>query len=221
MTCSNQTRRIIFLDIDGPVLSPRYMMVKRRFNNKDIKFNGLTEKFKTIAEDHFHLADPAAVMMITDLVLETDAKIVISSVWRLRGYEQFVEDFESFGFDRSLLHPDWRTTGKSFKRREDEILLWLDRHPEVERFVTVDDEQLDFDTHIQVCAVNGFLVDNYDQAYECLTDEDTPLSINLYNVAMVDFLGPRDIVDNNERLGRCRQRLTKRKDVIRKKYQPD
>ena len=69
--------------------------------------------------------------------------------------------------------------------------------------------------------MNGFLVDNYDQAYEYLTGEDAPLSVNLYNVAMVEFLGPDEIPENDERLTRCNKRLADRKDAIRKKYTPD
>lgn len=217
----SEAQNIIFLDIDGPVLSPRFLMMARRFDGKSAKFNGLTKKFAEMAKDHFHLADPVTVMMITDLAHETNSKIVISSIWRLGGYEQFVEDFEDFGFDRDLLHEDWRTNGQVLDRREDEVQLWLDRHPEVKRFVTIDDEPLDFDSHIQVCAVNGFLVDNYDQAYEVLTGEESPLPINLYNHAAVDFYGPETLVENDESLKRCNQRLADRRAAIRKKYQPD
>ena len=90
-----------------------------------------------------------------------------------------------------------------------------------ERAATLADEPLDFDSHIQVCAVNGFLVDNYDQAYEILTGEESPLPINLYNHAAVDFYGPKELVENDESLRRCNQRLADRRAAIRKKYQPD
>lgn len=204
------SKNIIFLDVDGPLVSPLNIIARNYANQTRYKFHGLAKEFiKTSQDNPAWVSDPSAVILITYLAQETNAKIVISSTWRQHGYKLFSKEFKELGFDHALLHKDWRTTTESLRNREDEIQLWLDRNPDIEKFVTIDDELLDFDTHIQVCAVNGFLFDNYIQAYEALTNEKHP-NLNLYAQASVHYNAPNAIVEGNQRLKRSARRLKER-----------
>ena len=221
MALKNPIERVIFLDIDGPIIPPKNLVMRSML--KDIeqaggKLHGLTADFIGATDKILHLHDPIAVVLITHLALETNSKIVISSTWRGYGYDQFVEDFEGFGFDRSLLHEDWRTKPGNTMPRKQEVEEWLSRHPEVKKFVTIDDELLDFDEHVQVCAHNGFIYDNYNQAYELLTGEEPLLCCNLYTVGFVDFVGPENFAKDDPEIANGIKRLNDRKEAIRARY---
>lgn len=210
--------RVIFLDIDGPVIPPKTLMAQRAIDKLQSKLYGAAAQFADAAKDVTWMCDPTNVILITLLAEETNAKIVISSTWRGHGYEGFVEDFKSFGFDPDLLHQDWRTTDKILTCREDEVQAWLDRHPETEAWVTIDDEALDFDNHVQVCAANGFLADNYTQAHELLTGKEAPMLVSLYNQAHVDFYGPQHIIDESPKVQRSIERLRQRRAQTRERF---
>lgn len=119
--------RVIFLDIDG-VLN----------NLKDAhEESPLTDRFAL----DFSNWNPHALRRLNDLCKATGAKVVISSSWRKLQSdpawwnEQFVlnarcPDIEVIGI-----------TGDShngFRGRE--VNDWLAKHPEVERYVIIDDE---------------------------------------------------------------------------------
>jgi hypothetical protein len=114
--------RILFLDIDGVLNSSFYLHGKPR---------------KTWPFEHI---DPAAVQLLNKVVRETDCKIVISSSWRIilpywvlrmvlacRGFE-----FASHIIDQTPRH--------GFDNRGMEIQAWLNKRPDVSRFVIVDDD---------------------------------------------------------------------------------
>jgi len=127
-------RKILFLDVDGVL-------------------NNIVSLSRGI-----HI-DPHCVVLL-DRVLEEvpDVDIVISSVWRANGVDKMEFLLESTGLQNSKrieIEPgaeegDLRkmkfhsrivgTTGKWDDCRGREIQNWLDAHPEVERFVIVDDD---------------------------------------------------------------------------------
>lgn len=211
--------RVIFLDIDGPVIPPRTLFAQHIAKNLNTPPNGLAAKFASSIENCTWAPDPVAVLFIQHLAQETNAKIVISSTWRGHGKEDFTKSFLEFGFDPSYLHEDWRT-GRTLENRTMEIQEWLDRHPEIESFVTIDDELLDFDTHIQVCPENGFLVDNYNQAYMALTGDKEPyFASNFFITAMPEFHGPQRIPDQDTSFKRSTERLNTRRKERTIKFQ--
>lgn len=117
-------KAVIFVDVDGPMIPVRAMYLPTQ--------TSISSAF-----------DPCAASMLLKLVDQTNASIVISSVRRKDGYERCVELFESNGIPSSLFHEDWRTSPESGRTRSAEIADWLQRHPEVEQWVALDDEVLD------------------------------------------------------------------------------
>lgn len=206
--------KIIFLDIDGPVIPLKNIAALWRDPHQPppYKVYGLAATFLENARDKSNIlkcADPYAVLMITQLAAFSDAKIVISSSWRnLSSDKQSFETvFQDLGFDPALLHDDWRTpTFAGEKGREEEIKDWIARHPEITHFVTLDDEPLDLETHIQVCAENGFLHGNFNQALELLGCGDKKLNCDPYWIATIGFHGPDHLLDD-PRLQNAKSRL--------------
>lgn len=90
---------------------------------------------------------PILVARAYELVKETGAKCVLSSTWRLSGYERTLECLEQRG---------WPTAKDDFigatphlgMARGCEIGEWLVSHPDVETFVIVDDSS-DMTTHMR------------------------------------------------------------------------
>lgn len=123
--------KVIFLDIDGVL------------NN--VRSNTFGELWNESGWDHACIANLIATLD------STKAKIVISSTWRLLFSKEELEAMflKRFGFELPIIG---RTpTPKEFDRvrfsevvegvsRGKEIQVWLDRHPEVERFVILDDD---------------------------------------------------------------------------------
>jgi hypothetical protein len=86
--------------------------------------------------------DPAMVARVAKLVMALNAKVVVSSAWRIYFDLPYLQSIlEQFGFpadaiiDRTLSLP----TDDPNSERGEEIKEWLDRHPQVKRFVILDD----------------------------------------------------------------------------------
>lgn len=115
--------KIIFLDIDGVLINRNSLRVANGFNAKP---------------------DPACVRALNEIVRRTRAKIVVSSIWRLRGETEICRLLVDWGvrggaFD---ITPDLtKTYGMLFTavQRGDEIQAWLDEHKNVKNFVIIDD----------------------------------------------------------------------------------
>lgn len=110
--------RILFLDFDGVLNTPRTWLRGKR-----------------------HGLDVDKVKMISDLVHEEDAYIVISSAWRnLYPLETLITWLEQRGLKdarkrvigKTPKYPDMRFRGV-------EIMTWLHMHPEVTSYVAIDD----------------------------------------------------------------------------------
>lgn len=114
--------KIVFLDFDGVVSTPRAHMAR------------------TDAPLPDRWIDPIAVKLFNLLCEATDAAVVISSSWRLLydGRESFREMMLRNGF-AAALHADWRTE-RIDGPRGDEVAEWLSRHPEVTAHAILDDE---------------------------------------------------------------------------------
>ena len=123
MTNNNNKLRIIFLDLDGVISTPDY---------------------------HWHL-DPNKVALLEEIIKATDAKIVVSSSWRVGCKD--INDFIDKIFGRwrlqsgNLEHKSimvnamYDITDTHGSTRGDEIKRWLDAHKdEVESYVILDDD---------------------------------------------------------------------------------
>lgn len=110
--------RILFLDFDGVLNTPATWTFDKQY--------GL---------------DVAKVKMISDLVNEEDAYIVISSAWR-NNYS--LDTLITWLGQRGLRNARKRVIGKTPKYpdmrfRGVEIMIWLHMHPSVTSYVAIDD----------------------------------------------------------------------------------
>jgi len=112
--------RILFLDIDGVVLSGE-------------------ELWRT--GDHRYLP-PEKIALVNEVCARTGAEVVVSSTWRSFDYCQ--DMLLRAGI---CLHRDWRTELESKTgsiiigcRRGEQIKRWLHWHPEISSYAIVDDD---------------------------------------------------------------------------------
>lgn len=103
--------KVVFLDIDG-VLNCAHTSARMR---------GLIG------------IDPFLVSIFNKIILETDAKIVLSSSWRLFSLDEVKSVFP-------MLYDVTSSIREHGSVRGDEIQKWLDEHPEVERYAILDDD---------------------------------------------------------------------------------
>ena len=138
--------RVIFLDIDG-VMAP-------------IPYRKEPEEFSLIA-----------VRSLNYLVDKTDAKIVISSLWRtLYKWDVLLEILAKNGI-KSV--PIGRTQEfANFMERENEIQAWLDDNPDVTNYVILDDMEGLFDklesNLVPINEFNGLSPQDVEDACEIL-----------------------------------------------------
>lgn len=122
--------------------------------------------------------DPVCVLMLKKAILETGVKVVMSSTWRIVAPELMMERLKDFRME-TLLHEDYQTKDLigPFQKynRSDEIKEWLSRHPEVEKYVIVDDDKSLFDKyHLDEMVLThegkGFNYRDYKKVIEKLVD---------------------------------------------------
>ena len=122
--------KIIFLDIDGVLNTDRQIRINNLEQIKDIKF------------------DPIAMKNLKKIVEESKAKIVITSTWRVHrqdnGYlwRELIRNFEMYNLDTNTLLDITPVIDRNMKTelREKEILDWLTKHKNIEKFVILDDQ---------------------------------------------------------------------------------
>ena len=124
------TNKVLFLDIDGPMIPIRAFILPFQDTGNPTWF------------------DPIAVVFINKLLDEDPTlKLVISSARRGAGTDEVRRILAKNGMDPRCLHDDWCTPVKLTGTRGDEIQWWLDDHPEVTHHVAVDDIAIDGDVN--------------------------------------------------------------------------
>lgn len=106
-----------------------------------------------------------AIRWLNKLCLSCHAKIVISSSWRHMGFQKCRDCLYASGLSKDIEIIDFTPT--TFGERGEEIGLWLKVHPEVERFVILDDDtdMAGLEEHLIKCNQHiGFSADEYNQA---------------------------------------------------------
>ena len=150
--------KIIFLDIDGPMIPVRaFVLPGNKFGEGSAK-----------------CFDHVAVAMINTLVEFTGAKVVLSSSWRCHfTQEQMLVFFEREGLHITF-HEDWATTWKFSSERCHEIKWWLDDYPETTHYVIIDDARMPenffglLENSIPVDPYDGLLFNDFRKAIEIL-----------------------------------------------------
>jgi hypothetical protein len=152
--------KYLILDIDGVLNSIRSCYAYKGFGHPEP--NLTLEKSKL---------DPVAVKLIQRLIEETDAKVVVSSTWRI------LSEIKDFDF---LELPIIDFTPNKFQYRGDEIKEWLDNHPDTESYVIIDDDSDMLEEQkpnfVHVDREYGFSWNDFCEAYLILTGE-----MNIYD----------------------------------------
>jgi hypothetical protein len=136
--------KVIFLDVDG-VLIPYGQPDYRTVNSQ------CTLNLKAIVE-------------------ATNAKIVISSSWRIALYQELLEMLDTFGLKEAVIDKTPRL-GNGLSMRREEIEEWLGEHPEVTKYLALDDEPNVLPGKCLITKGNEGLTKSYvEQAIELLKD---------------------------------------------------
>lgn len=131
--------KIVFLDIDG-VLNSKEFYEGLPYKKYDSYLDaGYTE------EQAYGMVnlDSVPIAKLNYLISQTGVKIVVSSSWR--GDSALQEIFTIMGIphfiDITPYHKD--------RHRGTEIQMWLDKHPEVENYVILDDDNDMLDSQLE------------------------------------------------------------------------
>lgn len=118
--------RAVFLDFDGGLVNRNSLM----------KHSG-----------RHSVADPPCVLALNRFLAATEAVIVVSSVWRMSGLDSVRYHLRKWGVEGRILGitPDLTRVPQDHTlwvnvERGTEIAEFLKNHPEIERFVIVDDD---------------------------------------------------------------------------------
>ena len=142
------SKGVLFLDFDGVICSDRAYLAAQQDKEKHV--------LRTL--------DPVSINLVDRLCQDFDLEVVISSTWRTR--YPCPEILLTHGF-RSSFHKDEKTPVSFGRTRGMEISDWLEEHPEVTRYLIVDDctdgLQDNFLTphHVQTDQFDGFLTSHY------------------------------------------------------------
>lgn len=142
--------RVVFLDFDGVLLSL-----------KDLRLHG-----------NGYL-NPISVGLVMQLCDETNSKVVVSSTWRK--HQDTPGIMKKVGL-WDYTHKDWKTgewDGRTKNWcRGHEVDAWLKDHPEVKRYVLLDDDSDFFDHqlpfHVKPKTENGLYPHHIGYAYHIL-----------------------------------------------------
>lgn len=128
--------KVIFLDVDGVLNRGSF----------DLASGGLHDD---------------CIEQLRQLVLHTGAKIVVSSSWK--DAEKLMLQLKCKLYEHGAMRAIDTTEYRSRKLREVEIQEWLDKHPEVENYVVLDDWDLKefFPGHmVQTCEYHRIGLDD-------------------------------------------------------------
>ena len=110
--------KVLFLDVDGCLNSEQWFT---RDSKNEESYVGLRE------------IDPKAILRVKEVLQQTGAKVVLSSVWRI--IPEMTKELEAWGIPVFDSTPVLATN-----HRASEISAWLAAHPEVSIFAIIDDD---------------------------------------------------------------------------------
>lgn len=130
--------KVLFLDIDGVIVT-RESLLKHSENMKEKRANGHSfddlDAWMKAQHEQFH---HVCLLNLAEIVKNCpDLKIVVTSTWRLGRSVQDLKDLFPDIIAERIVD---KTKASIHGFRGAEIEEWLDRHPEVEKFVILDDD---------------------------------------------------------------------------------
>jgi hypothetical protein len=150
----NQEIKIIFLDVDGPMIPGRCY------------YAGIPRK-PPVGWTY----DPLAVKMIRHLCDKYDAKIVYNSSHNDEGETYILDQAINNGMGSEHLHKNYMTEfPRETYSREVGIERWLRAHPEVTNYCCVDDFPLALPNAVKVEYSIGITLDNYEKMERLLNN---------------------------------------------------
>lgn len=155
------TKKIIFQDIDGPLIPFR------------LYFKGDRPLYQYSQGAFFY--DPIAVLMLKELCEKCEAKVVFNTAHNENPAEIMKHQAVMNGMV-DIMHEDIQTNycKKEFPdlSRSDAIFRWLLNHPEVTDWVVIDDMLVHPTRQARVDFNIGMTMDTYQLAYRILMKED-------------------------------------------------
>ena len=136
--------RVIFLDIDGVLNVESYIV-----NVYDICKRVNIDPYQHMRDEYGHLFCPLTIRYLNWIIESCDAKIVISSTWRMAGEEWIKNMWKHRNLPGEIIGVtpilrSYRTDDDiSFKDRAErgrEIKDYLSQHPEITDYVIIDDD---------------------------------------------------------------------------------
>ena len=135
--------KVIFLDVDGVLNSEEWAIEK--ISDKRRGYGGFFREDTNITKDDV-LWDPRCVDYLYKIVSHTNAKIVMSSTWRLKfSVKKFKEMFALYGWknvpviDKTIELGSRNGIFYDNTCRGLEVNEWLNRNKDVENYVILDD----------------------------------------------------------------------------------
>lgn len=157
--------KVIFLDIDGVLNSEEFFVEMTQNCRYDAyRSAGYSAKMSR----NLCSLDSVAIANLNHLITQTGAKIVVSSCWKAD--DPFLQEiFAVVGIPAYIDITPYTET----RHRGLEINYWLDKHPEVENYVILDDDtdMLDkqLEHFVQTDAYKrGLSLENVEQAVKIL-----------------------------------------------------
>lgn len=146
---------VLFLDIDGVICTDRAYLASG------------ADKYKNI----MRAWDPISIKLVDRLCIDYNLKVVVSSTWRQRYDVPLI--LLTHGFNGEF-HKDDKTPVTFNRSRGQEIREWLEEHPEIIRYIIIDDTDdglLNNELtphHCKTDIQDGFLTDHYHRAKKIL-----------------------------------------------------
>jgi hypothetical protein len=123
--------KVIFLDMDGVLNSADYLARWRKGEQRKKQIRNKEDRW-------VEMIDKKAVKLLNEVIEATDAKVVISSTWRILNSADMMQSYlNKKGFKGEVIG---QTPRMPFDQRGDEIKRWLDTHKNIESFVIFDDD---------------------------------------------------------------------------------
>lgn len=137
------TEKVIFLDIDGPLMPGKQWFVPQNSNiRKTLGNNWWKQMTDSDKLDELVTFDPAAVSFFNIWQRMSGAKIVMATNWRRwMSRERLEAIFDRNGLDADI-HDDWETGYRFTSNRMNEIGMWMDDHKNATGIIVDDDPDL-------------------------------------------------------------------------------
>ncbi len=117
--------RVLFLDFDGVVNVPYEY--------------GTPEFDAAMAQGVYDFFRPEIVVRLNALIHDYDLHVVISSSWRFSGMQFCQDSLRNAGFSDDIVIEGMTALDDLFRNRWEEILEYLEQHPEISEFLILDD----------------------------------------------------------------------------------